>query len=150
MPTSICALTNLTTSDLNRIAPASAVGKEMAGGSKKRLAAAKPAAKGVAKAASKAGKAHRTAKGAAKASNGTKAERRAHKLEQRKKEKKAITPAQWNEPAPSHLVAKLDVPRISSKYQSYFEFAENSEKKEKKLEFKVCYDVFVCSRKSRC
>lgn len=150
MPTSICVLTNLTTSDLNRIATATAVSKDMADGNKKRLAAAKPSAKGAAKAATKAGKAHRTAKGAVKASHGTKAERRAHKLEQRKKEKKAITPAQWNEPAPSHLVAKLDVPRITSKYQSYFEFAENSEKKEKKLEFKVCYNIFISLRKSRC
>jgi hypothetical protein len=75
-----------------------------------------------------------------KSSKVARQERRANKLaerERRKKEKKAITPAQWNAPAPSHLVAKLDIPRIKSKYQSYFEFAENPEKKEKKLEYQV-------------
>jgi len=69
-----------------------------------------------------------------------KEERRAKKLERRKKEKKAITADMWAEPAPSHLVAKLDLPKVKSKYQSYFEFADNPEKKEKKLEFqaRVC------------
>ena len=68
---------------------------------------------------------------------GTKEERRAQKLERRKREKRLITADMWAAPAPSHLVAKLDVPRVKSKYQSYFEFADNSEKKEKKLEYKV-------------
>jgi hypothetical protein len=104
----------------------------MAGGKKKRLGTAKPAAK--------AGSSHRVAKASKIAA---KEERRAKKLERRKKDKKAITPAQWNAPAPSHLVAKLDIPQIKSKYQSYFEFAENSEKKEKKLEFQVCYIVLL-------
>jgi hypothetical protein len=65
-----------------------------------------------------------------------KEDRRAAKLERRKKEKKTYTAEAWAEPAPQHLVAKLDVPKHSSKYQSYFEFAENKEKK-KKLEFQV-------------
>jgi hypothetical protein len=67
----------------------------------------------------------------------SKEDRRAHKLALRKKEKKAYTADMWAEPAPSHLVAKLDVPRVKSKYQSYFEFAANPEKKDKKLEFKA-------------
>lgn len=62
--------------------------------------------------------------------------RRAAKLQRRKKEKKSYTALDWAEPAPEHLVAKLDLPKHSSKYQSYFEFAENKEKK-KKLEFQV-------------
>lgn len=44
---------------------------------------------------------------------------------------------QWAAPAPSHLVAKLDRPQVKSKYQSYYEFAVNPEKKDKKLEIKV-------------
>lgn len=67
----------------------------------------------------------------------TKEERRAHKLERRKKEKRNYTADDWAVPAPSHLVAKLDVPKVKSKYQSYFEFADNPEKKEKRLEFTV-------------
>ena len=43
---------------------------------------------------------------------------------------------QWSLPAPTHLVAKLDLPKPQSKYHTYFEFAENTEKK-KKLEFQV-------------
>ncbi|QSZ33345.1 hypothetical protein DSL72_002933 [Monilinia vaccinii-corymbosi] len=68
-----------------------------------------------------------------------KEDRRAAKLERRKKEKKSYTAQDWAEPAPDHLVAKLDLPKHSSKYQSYFEFAENKEKK-KKLEFQVTND----------
>ncbi|PQE30363.1 alanine and arginine rich protein [Rutstroemia sp. NJR-2017a WRK4] len=68
-----------------------------------------------------------------------KEDRRAAKLERRRKEKKSYTAEAWAEPAPQHLVAKLDVPKHSSKYQSYFEFAENKEKK-KKLEFQVTND----------
>ncbi len=88
---------------------------------KKRQMAAKP---------TKAG-------GPSRRTKSTKEERRAMKLEKRRKEKKAFTADQWREPAPSHLVAKLDIPRVKSKYQSYFEFADNPEKKEKKLEFQV-------------
>ncbi|KUJ18104.1 uncharacterized protein LY89DRAFT_614606 [Mollisia scopiformis] len=71
----------------------------------------------------------------------TKEERRAHKLERRKKEKKNYTADDWAAPAPSHLVAKLDLPKVKSKYQSYFEFADNPEKKEKRLEFTVTDDA---------
>ncbi|KAL2073345.1 hypothetical protein VTL71DRAFT_10669 [Oculimacula yallundae] len=80
---------------------------------------------------------------AAKASRrgGTKQERRAQKLEkriqERRQEKKSYTADQWAAPAPTHLVAKLDQPKIKSKHQSYFEFADNPERKKKKLEFEV-------------
>lgn len=74
-----------------------------------------------------------------KTMSAAKEQRRQKKLELRRKEKSKITAAQWAEPAPSHLVAKLDMPKVKSKYQSYFEFAENTEKKEKKLEFQVGY-----------
>lgn len=67
--------------------------------------------------------------------------RRARKLEQRKKEKKSYTARDWAAPVPSNLVAKLEVPKHSSKYQSYFEFADNPEKKEKKLEFSLTNNV---------
>ena len=73
----------------------------------------------------------------------SKEERRAHKLALRKKEKNGYTADMWAQPAPSHLVAKLDVPRVKSKYQSYFEFAANPEKKDKKLEFKASLTPFV-------
>ncbi len=69
--------------------------------------------------------------------HGTKEERRAQKLERRKREKRLITADMWAAPAPSHLVARLDAPLVKSKYQSYFEFAENPDKMEKKLETKV-------------
>jgi hypothetical protein len=62
--------------------------------------------------------------------------RRIAKIEHRQRERKGgHTDAMWDEPAPSHLVARLERPK--SKYHSYFEFAENTEKKEKKLEFQV-------------
>ncbi|RKF80756.1 hypothetical protein GcM3_042001 [Golovinomyces cichoracearum] len=67
--------------------------------------------------------------------------RRSKKIEQRKREKKAYTAQDWAAPIPSNLVAKLDVPKVKTKYQSYFEFAENPEKKRKKLEFKVTNNV---------
>ncbi|RKF56812.1 hypothetical protein OnM2_078025 [Erysiphe neolycopersici] len=67
--------------------------------------------------------------------------RRARKLERRKIEKKSYTARDWAAPVPSNLVAKLDIPKHSSKYQSYFEFADNPEKKEKKLEFRVTNKV---------
>jgi hypothetical protein len=73
---------------------------------------------------------------ASKAMHVTKEERRKNKLEKRKKEKAKITAAMWAGPAPAHLVGKLDMPKVKSKYQSYFEFAENTEKK-KKLEYQV-------------
>jgi hypothetical protein len=58
------------------------------------------------------------------------------KKEHRKRDKKVYTADMWAVPAPSHLVARLEVPKHKSKYHSYFEFAENTEKK-KRLEFKV-------------
>ncbi|TAQ88086.1 hypothetical protein B7494_g3612 [Chlorociboria aeruginascens] len=67
----------------------------------------------------------------------TKEERRAAKLDLRRREKRNITADMWAAPTPPGLVAKLDIPKVKSKYQSYFEFAENTEKKEKKLEFKA-------------
>jgi hypothetical protein len=75
----------------------------------------------------------------------SKEERRMRKIEQRRREKAKITPSQWAAPAPSHLVGKREVPKVKSKYQSYFEFAENTEKK-KKLEFKasVCFIASKC------
>jgi len=76
-------------------------------------------------------------KGKTRAARQAKEERRNAKLERRKREKKMYTADMWAAPAPSHLVAKLDGPKHSSKYHSYFEFAENTEKKKKKLEFKV-------------
>jgi hypothetical protein len=71
------------------------------------------------------------------ANTASKEERRARKLALRKREKNAYTADMWAQPAPSHLVARLDVPRVKSKYQSYFEFTANPEKKDKKLEFKA-------------
>ncbi|RDL39028.1 uncharacterized protein BP5553_03368 [Venustampulla echinocandica] len=71
------------------------------------------------------------------ARRGNKEDRHARKLVVRRKQKQNITAEAWAAPAPSHLVAKLDVPKVKSKYQSYFEFAENTEKKEKRLEFQV-------------
>jgi hypothetical protein len=97
-------------------------------GKKKKVQAAK--AKGA-----DTGPASKAARRAANAAS--KEERRARKLALRKKEKKGYTADMWAEPAPSHLVAKLDIPRVKSKYQSYFEFAANPEKKDKKLEFKA-------------
>jgi hypothetical protein len=68
----------------------------------------------------------------------TKEDRRAQKVaERRKRDRKTYNADQWAVPAPSHLVAKLDLPKVKSKYQSYFEFADNPEKKDKKLEYKV-------------
>ena len=68
-------------------------------------------------------------------------DRRAAKLDFRKKEKRKYnnnySAQDWAAPAPAHLKGRLDIPKPKSKYQSYFEFAENTEKKEKKLEFQV-------------
>ena len=64
-------------------------------------------------------------------------DRRAHKLAIRRQKQPDRWAGMWDGPAPAHLVAKLDVPRVRSKYQSYFEFAPNPEKKDKKLEFQA-------------
>lgn len=63
-------------------------------------------------------------------------ERRNAKLEHRKRERKQFTAEQWSAPAPSHLVARLEPLKHKSKYHSYFEFADNTERK-KKLDFHV-------------
>ncbi|KAI1008154.1 hypothetical protein K3495_g53 [Podosphaera aphanis] len=64
--------------------------------------------------------------------------RRGKKIERRKRDKRTYTAKDWAAPAPANLNAKLDLPKVKTKYQSYFEFTENPEKKEKKLEFKGC------------
>jgi hypothetical protein len=64
-------------------------------------------------------------------------ERRAKKMERRRKDRGRGTDADWALPAPAGLIARLEKPKVKSKYHSYFEFAENAEKK-KKLEFQVC------------
>lgn len=74
---------------------------------------------------------------------GNKEERHARKLALRRKQKQNITAETWAAPAPAHLVAKLDVPKVKSKYQSYFEFAENTEKKDKRLEFQVGFLILM-------
>jgi hypothetical protein len=68
-------------------------------------------------------------------------ERRARKMERRRRDKRLMTADMWAIPAPADLVGKgkLEKPKLKSKYYSYFEFAENTEKKDKKLEFQVCY-----------
>lgn len=66
--------------------------------------------------------------------NATNDLRRLKKLEKRRHEKHAITAEMWAAPVPSHLVARLDVPKITTKHKTYFEIADNHEKK-KKLEF---------------
>ena len=60
------------------------------------------------------------------------------KKEHRKRDRKAYTAENWAMPAPSHLIARLEAPKHNSKYRSYFEFAKNTEKRKKRLEFKVC------------
>jgi len=94
-----------------------------------------------AKALTKAARALAAKPGHKVRAGGNKEERRLRKLEQRRRDKAKITPGQWAEPAPAHLVGKLNVPRVKSKYQSYFEFAENTEKK-KKLEFQASVLAF--------
>jgi hypothetical protein len=93
------------------------------GRKKKGAAAAAKAAAAVAKAA------RRTAREERKLAKNA-------KKEHRKRDRKVYTADMWAVPAPSHLVARLEVPKHKSKYHSYFEFAENTEKK-KRLEFKV-------------
>ena len=63
--------------------------------------------------------------------------RRVNKVEKRRRDKQAITAEMWAAPAPSHLVARLDVPKIMTKHKTYFEIADNHEKKKKKLEYTV-------------
>ena len=46
----------------------------------------------------------------------------------------------WSVPHPVGLVARPEKPKPSSKYLSYFEFVENTDKKAKKLEFQVTED----------
>jgi hypothetical protein len=95
------------------------------------------------------GRKKKGAAAAAKAAAGAKAARRSAreerrmarsaKKEHRKRDRKTYTADMWAVPAPSHLIARLEVPKRKSKYHSYFEFAENTEKKKKRLEFKVHY-----------
>jgi len=89
----------------------------------------KKAAAAAAKAAAVARAARRTAREERKIAKSA-------KKEHRKRDRKTYTADMWAVPAPSHLVARLEVPKHKSKYHSYFEFAENTEKK-KRLEFKV-------------
>ena len=71
------------------------------------------------------------------AKKAAKEERRAAKMELRRREKRLITRDMWAIPAPADLVGTLEKPTRKSKYHSYFEFAENTEKKDKKLEFQA-------------
>jgi hypothetical protein len=70
-----------------------------------------------------------------------KEERRLHRMQIRMDRKRAGKKKKftgtWEGETPANLVAKLDAPKVKTKYQSYFEFAENTEKK-KKLETQVC------------
>lgn len=77
------------------------------------------------------------AKVARRAARKDKNDRRLLKLDHRKKRNHQYNAGDWAIPAPSHLVAKLEPLKHNSKYHSYFEFAENTEKKKKKLEFQV-------------
>jgi len=61
--------------------------------------------------------------------------RRIAKMQKRKDQKKRDMKTMWNGPPPSNLVGKLELPK--PKYHSYFEFMENTERKEKRLEFQV-------------
>jgi hypothetical protein len=114
------------------------------------MAKKKAAAAGTGPKAAKGPK-KKTAKQKAKAARAaeeprpTKEARRQNKLERRRRENRLIPADMWDLPAPQGLVGKLDKPKLTSKYHSYFEFAENTEKKDKKLEFQVC-----CSRRLTC
>lgn len=79
-------------------------------------------------------------KAAAASAAATASARHTAKREHRRQEKRKITADMWAAPAPPGLVAKLDVPKIKSKYHTYFEFAENTEKK-KKLEYQVTLSI---------
>jgi hypothetical protein len=84
--------------------------------------------------------------------HGQKAERKAKLLAERanakvkhaRRERARRADVNWNAPPPPDLVARLDAPKHKSKYHSYFEFAENTEKK-KKLEYEVCQFYHVTS-----
>ncbi len=58
------------------------------------------------------------------------------KLSRRKRAHNMMQADDWHAPLPPGLNGKLEVPKISSKYATYFEFADNLEKK-KKLDFTV-------------
>lgn len=75
-------------------------------------------------------------------------ERRVRKMQHRMKDRRErLGSASMNaEPLPANLAAKgrLEKPKVNSKYKTYLEFAENTEKKEKKLDFQVCVgDIFT-------
>jgi len=58
------------------------------------------------------------------------------KIERRKISHRLMHSEDWNLPPPAGLNGKLELPKISSKNATYFEFADNHEKK-KKLEYSV-------------
>ncbi|KIN05556.1 hypothetical protein OIDMADRAFT_153816 [Oidiodendron maius Zn] len=91
------------------------------------------------KAAAVAAKAAAVARAARRTAREERKIARSAKKEHKKRDRKAYTADMWAVPAPSHLVARLEIPKHKSKYHSYFEFAENTEKK-KRLEFKVTDD----------
>lgn len=106
--------------------------------SKKKRAAAAAAASSIqtSTAAPASASARRSARLAGTAVN-------AHRKAQRRfKAGQNITADMWAAPVPPGLVGRLDAPKVKSKYKSYFEFAENTEKK-KKLEFQVGSSVWV-------
>jgi len=90
--------------------------------------------------AARATRSDRAVRSAARAARADQKNRKQHKLDLRKKDRKQYTANQWAIPAPSHLVATLERPTHKSRYHSYFEFAENTEKKKNKLEYKVTTD----------
>jgi len=51
----------------------------------------------------------------------------------------------WSGPAPAGLQARLEVPKLKSKHESYYEIVDNKDKK-KKLEFKVDDILSCCSQ----
>ena len=61
--------------------------------------------------------------------------RRTAKMQKRKDQKRRDMKYMWEGPPPSNLVGKLELPK--PKYHSYFEFTENTERKDKRLEFQV-------------
>lgn len=62
-------------------------------------------------------------------------DRHAKKAELRKQANRMITSKEWAEPPPAHLNGRLDIPKMNTKHKTYFEIADNHEKK-KKLEYK--------------
>jgi len=67
-------------------------------------------------------------------------DRHAKKIERRKLSHKLMRAEDWAIPPPPGLNGKLAVPKLSSKYATYFEFADNHEKK-KKLEYQVSVKI---------